>query len=108
LQVISDIGQEIDAKAEPVQEPIAYFDLQEHLFYWAKNTVIGNVPVSIKVEPMALYSQPKDGLRKAAQMALDLLKENLIAFGPCDHDVGICNCDIEQCIDLLRKELGHG
>ena len=40
-------------------EPVAYFDFQEHLFYWAKNVSIGHVPVTIKVEPMKLYA-PKE------------------------------------------------
>jgi hypothetical protein len=38
-------------------EPVAYFDFQEHKFSWAKHMKIGSVPVSVKVEPMKLYSE---------------------------------------------------
>ena len=38
------------------KEPVAYFDFQEHGFYWAPNVKVGDVPVSIKVAPMPLYS----------------------------------------------------
>jgi len=38
-------------------EPVAYFDFQEHKFSWAKHMKIGPVPVSIKVDPMKLYSE---------------------------------------------------
>ena len=38
-------------------EPVAYFDFQEHKFSWAKHMKIGPVPVSVKVEPMKLYSE---------------------------------------------------
>ena len=38
-------------------EPVAYFDFQKLKFTWAKHMKIGFVPVSIKVEPMKLYSE---------------------------------------------------
>ena len=38
-------------------EPVAYFDFQEHKFSWAKHMKISPVPVSVKVEPMKLYSE---------------------------------------------------
>jgi len=38
-------------------EPVAYFDFQEFKFTWAKHMKIGPVPVSIKVEPLKLYSE---------------------------------------------------
>ena len=38
-------------------EPVAYFDFQELKFTWAKHMKIGPVPVSIKVDPMKLYSE---------------------------------------------------
>jgi hypothetical protein len=38
-------------------EPVAYFDFQEHKFSWAKHMKIGPVPMSVKVEPMKLYSE---------------------------------------------------
>jgi hypothetical protein len=39
-------------------EPVAYFDFQEQKFSWAKHMQIGPVPMSFKVEPMKLYSEP--------------------------------------------------
>ena len=44
-------------KTSQQSEPVAYFDFQEHKFSWAKHVKIGPVPVSIKVEPMKLYSE---------------------------------------------------
>ena len=38
-------------------EPVAYFDFQELKFSWAKHMKISPVPVSVKVEPMKLYSE---------------------------------------------------
>ena len=46
-----------EALAQPEQEPIAYFDPQEKGFYWALPTKI-NAPVSVKVDPLALYAAP--------------------------------------------------
>ena len=46
------------AQAAAAREPVAYFDFQEHGFYWAPNTTIGTVPVIRKVAPMPLYSEP--------------------------------------------------
>lgn len=43
---------------QAAREPIAYFDFQEHGFYWAPNVKIGDVPVIRKVAPMPLYSEP--------------------------------------------------
>ena len=40
-------------------EPIAYFDFQERGFYWANNVAHGPVPVSVKVDPMPLYTHPE-------------------------------------------------
>jgi hypothetical protein len=43
--------------------------------------------------------------RETLQSVIDLLKENLAAFGPCDHDYGICNCDISDKINALEALL---
>ena len=45
-------------EAQQKAEPVAYFDFQEAKFSWAKHMKIGPVPVSIKVEPMKLFSEP--------------------------------------------------
>lgn len=45
-------------KALAQAEPAAYFDFQELKFSWAKHMQIGPVPMSIKVEPIALYTAP--------------------------------------------------
>ena len=45
-------------KAEPEQEPVAYFNPQvKGGFYWAKPTKI-TAPVTVSVEPMPLYTTP--------------------------------------------------
>lgn len=41
---------------QAAKEPIAYFDFQEHGFYWAPNVKVGDVPVIRKIAPMPLYS----------------------------------------------------
>jgi hypothetical protein len=43
--------------AQQQAEPVAYFDFQELKFSWAKHMKISPVPVSVKVEPMKLYSE---------------------------------------------------
>lgn len=40
------------------QEPVAYYDAQEHTFRWSKPTSFGYVPVTVKVEPIPLYTAP--------------------------------------------------
>jgi uncharacterized protein YlaN (UPF0358 family) len=124
-QVISDIGQEIDAepacpkchapslmyeciacsasnypKAEPVQEP----KLPE-FFSGVDVGKDGAVSISILMRrpdevPMLVYSEtfaaPQDGLRKAAQMALD----SIVGADYID-------CDQHDAANALRKELGH-
>lgn len=47
-----------EALAQPEQEPVASYDFQKNKFGWAKNVVITPAPVSVKVEPMALYTRP--------------------------------------------------
>jgi len=47
----------LKAALEQQAEPVAYFDFQEFKFTWAKHMKIGPVPVSIKVEPLKLYSE---------------------------------------------------
>lgn len=56
-KLMLDAGFEPPFTEAPKQEPVAYFNFQEHGFYWAQNTKIGDVPVSIKVAPMPLYSK---------------------------------------------------
>jgi hypothetical protein len=43
---------------QPAQQPVAFYDFQKHGFRWADNTVVGQVPVAVMVEPMALYAAP--------------------------------------------------
>ena len=44
-------------KQEAKQEPVAYFDLQKQVFYWARPTMI-DVPMTIALEPLPLYAAP--------------------------------------------------
>lgn len=43
--------------------------------------------------------------RELLKCARDLLAENLQAFGACDHEVGICNCDMTHCISDIDAAL---
>lgn len=45
------------ALAAPEPEPVAYFDLQKQVFFWAKPTQI-DVPMTIALEPLPLYAAP--------------------------------------------------
>lgn len=64
-------------------EPVAYFDFQELKFTWAKHMKIGPVPVSIKVEPMKLYSEPtkRQWDKPSASFAGLTLTEVRVPFG---------------------------
>lgn len=44
---------------KPKPEPVAYFDLQKQVFFWAKPTQI-DVPKTIALEPLPLYTAPPD------------------------------------------------
>ena len=43
------------ALAAPKQEPVAYFDLQKQVFFWAKPTMI-DVPMTVALNPLPLYA----------------------------------------------------
>ena len=45
------------ALAATKQEPVAYFDLQKQVFFWAKPTVI-DVPMTVALKPLPLYFAP--------------------------------------------------
>jgi hypothetical protein len=47
------------ALAAPRQkpEPVAYFDLQKQVFFWAKPTMI-DVPMTVALKPLPLYAAP--------------------------------------------------
>jgi hypothetical protein len=45
------------ALAAPHPEPVAYFDLQKQVFYWAKPTMI-DVPMTVALNPLPLYAAP--------------------------------------------------
>ena len=45
------------ALAAEQQEPVAYFDLQKQVFYWAKPTMI-DVPMTVALNPLPLYAAP--------------------------------------------------
>ena len=55
-------------KQEAKQEPVAYFDLQKQVFFWAKPTQI-DVPMIIALEPLPLFTAPPDAevLRRDAE-----------------------------------------
>lgn len=45
------------AAEQPKPDPLAYFDLQKQVFYWARPTMI-DVPKTIALEPLPLYAAP--------------------------------------------------
>jgi len=45
------------ALAAPRPEPLAYFDLQKQVFFWAKPTMI-DVPMTVALNPLPLYAAP--------------------------------------------------
>jgi len=45
------------ALAAPEPEPVAYFDLQKQVFFWAKPTMI-DVPMTVALNPLPLYAAP--------------------------------------------------
>ena len=63
-------------KQEAKQEPVAYFDLQKQVFYWARPTMI-DVPMTIALEPLPLYAAPPDAeaLRRDAERLKDAMRK---------------------------------
>ena len=45
--------------ASPRPEPVAYFDLQKQVFFWAKPTMI-DVPMTVALNPLPLYAAPPE------------------------------------------------
>ena len=56
------------AAEQPKPEPVAYFDLQKQVFYWARPTMI-DVPMTVALEPLPLYTAPPEdeALRRDAE-----------------------------------------
>ena len=44
-------------------------------------------------------------LRSVLPQARVVIQDALNAFGPCDHDFGICNCDMQRAIDCIDDAL---
>lgn len=49
-------------------------------------------------EAFAKLRQERDALREALVESRRIVADALKAFGPCDHKVGICNCDMKRSI----------
>jgi hypothetical protein len=64
------------AKPDATREPVAYFDLQKQVFYWARPTMI-DVPMTIALEPLPLYAAPPDAeaLRRDAERLKDAMRK---------------------------------
>ena len=45
-------------------EPVAFFDPQERGFYWARPMRFSGVPVTVRVEPISLYTTPPAAQRQ--------------------------------------------
>ena len=78
-KVLNDIRTHLAAeqpKQEAKQEPVAYFDLQKQVFYWARPTMI-DVPMTIALEPLPLYAAPPEdeALRRENERLRGLLTE---------------------------------
>ena len=54
---------------------------------------------------MADHPTPADPIREAPAQALPVMKSYYEALGPCDHDVGICNCDMKRAIEAAERAL---
>jgi len=69
------------AAPRPEPEPVAYFDLQKQVFYWARYTMI-DVPMTVAMPPLPLYAAPPaaapddaEALRRDAKRLRGLLAE---------------------------------
>jgi hypothetical protein len=91
-------------KAEPVQEPAGYFSYDEAKECWREVSEKYRHLGGVDCQP--LYATPQqDGLRKAAQMALDLLSAmNTLSFPPVAFPLP---GEIDGVMEALRKELGQ-
>jgi len=86
------------------EEPVAYFDLQEGGFYWAKPTTV-TAPVTIDVEPLPLYTTPQGcaecGVGGGYALYCVVCAEKF--FGKGKEWVGLTD---EQIVDLVIKHAG--
>lgn len=90
------------ALAQPEQEPVAYFDFQQLKFTWAKHMTIGPVPVTIKVEPMALYTTPPQRPWQG------LTEENAIELLPVGDWEIESTLEFAKAIEAKLKEKNNG
>jgi len=63
------------AAPRPEPEPVAYFDLQKQVFFWAKPTMI-DVPMTVALNPLPLYAAPPAA---APSEDIDALRQELAA-----------------------------
>ncbi len=82
-------------------EPVAYFDFQELKFSWAKHMKISPVPVSVKVEPMKLYSEaPQRPWQGLTEDEVQVIWKDVIGWGDPSHD----DEDLVRAIEAKLKE----
>jgi hypothetical protein len=47
-------------------------------------------------------------LREALTKAASIVADDVRELGPCDHNVGICICELRRDLDEIRAALAHG
>ena len=90
-------------------EPVAYFDLQKQVFFWAKPTMI-DVPMTVALNPLPLYTAPPtaapiediEALRRDAER-LKAENERLFQINR-SHEMKLSVRGYEMQIDSLKAD----
>ena len=65
----------------------------------------GDTVASVEREDAANLIAAAPDLLAACETAVARLTEFRDCAGPCDHEVGICNCDISRAISMLKRAI---
>lgn len=99
------------ALAAPRQkpEPVAYFDLQKQVFFWAKPTMI-DVPMTVALNPLPLYTAPPAAAPEPVRHPGYLIGNHWletaysrVCAGEAEADV-LRDCGWERVDEALRRD----
>ena len=93
------------ALAAPRQkpEPVAYFDLQKQVFFWAKPTMI-DVPMTVALNPLPLYTAPPAAAPEPVRHPGYVIGNHWLETAYSRICAGEAEADVLRDIGLVREE----
>ena len=70
---------------------------------------VGKLEAELSTEREARQKAEKNAARLVAvlKMSVPLLRDAAVAYGPCDHSVGICVCDLRNAVETVSDAIAQ-